>query len=401
MQAPRRYRRSSKRGNPFSGGELLLAMGAGVAGFVAADFLDRFLATYDPSAATKPTDKFTSDGAGTLANTLNVASMPGMWRAAAAFGMAAAPIGLSFVPAVRRNPLLCSGLEGFAVGATINAFKLLVNSVIMPLLKPADTSTAGLQKSFIARLYPAEIAAAINLAQTPPQQAVSSGGGSGALSGPDVGPFALSAESPYPDAAQALRQRAGISGPGGNFPTLQNTWGTGEFPTAAQAMGVGETVSNIAQTVAATVPGVTPAQAAHAAGAAAARPHDIMGALVFVLPHVHPGLLTRLAQLIQPHVASLNTGSAPSTPVATAPAPGATAGLYGVGQAAPTGQPMGVPLSAVPTASIPMGPPPLPTPGPRSNSPEHANQGCACLGDGDQFLGFIGDAEETDTLFMN
>jgi hypothetical protein len=401
-EMPRRYRRSGKRSNPFSGAELALALGTGAAGFIVADMVDRLLATYDPTAATKPTDKFTSDGAGTLANTLNVAAQPTLLRGGVALAMAALPlIGSTFI----AQPMLRSSLEGFGIGAGINAFKLLWQNLVMPLLKPADTSTAGLQKSFIARLYPAEIAAAINMAQQPPTQAVSSGGGSGALSGADVGPFALSAESPYPSAAEALRQQAGIGGPGGNFPTLQNTWGTGEFPTAAQAMGVGEAVSNIAQTVAANVPGVTPAQAAAAAGAAAGRPHDIMGALVLVLPHVHPALLMRVAQAIHPHVASINASAAapaPAVPVATSPAPaaGATSGLYGVGQSAPasTGQPMSAPLTAVPSAPVPVGPPPLPTPGPRVNSPEHASEGCACLSDDNPFLGFIGDGEE-ETLF--
>jgi hypothetical protein len=225
-------------------------------GFLALDALDRFLATYNPSAATKPTDKFTSDGAGTLANALNIASTPNLYRVGAAV---AVPALSAWASTAVRNPYGRAALEGLAVGGGVNLIKLLWSNVVMPLLTPKDTSTAGLQKSVIARLYPAEIAAHINMAAK--QQAVSAGGGSGALSGapgtvgapPDVGPFALAGSSDYPDAAQALRREAGISGPGGDYPSLQNAWGTGgpggpaqpgsgtgEFPTAAQAMGTGQ-----------------------------------------------------------------------------------------------------------------------------------------------------------------
>ena len=61
---------------------------------------------------------------------------------------------------------------------------------------------------------------------------------------------------------------------------------------------------------------------------------------------------------------------------------------------AATGTPMATSMSAVPVASVPVGPPPLPVVGPRANSPEHAPEGCACLGDDNPFLGFVGDAEE-------
>ena len=402
-EAPRRYRRHARRSNPFSGAELAIAIGTGALGFVAADFLDRFLATYDPTDATKPTDRFTSDGAGTLANTLNVASRPGLVRGGAAVAMAVVPlVGSLFID----QPYVRSSLEGFGIGAAINAVKLLVNNVIMPLLSPKDTSTAGLQKSFIARLYPAEIAASINMAAAPTagQPAAVSSSGSGALSGADVGPFALSAESPYPSAAEALRHQAGMASPGGNFPSLQNVWGTGDFPTAAQAMGVGAAAADATHAVMAALPGIPPSAAAQAAGAAIAHPHNIHGALVMVLPHVPVHVLMECARQVAPHVARVHAAAA-STPVATAPVPPAppvpgTAGLYGVGQTPPpaTGAPMATPLTAVPVASVPVGPLSLPIPGPRMNSPEHAPEGCACLSDDNPFLGFVGDAEE-ETLF--
>jgi hypothetical protein len=243
------------------GGNFVVEMGTTVLaaglGFLALDALDRFLATYDPAAATKPTDRFTSDGAGTLANALNVASTPNPYRIGAAVVV---PALSAWASTAVRNPYGRAALEGLAVGGGVNLIKLVWNNVVMPLLAPKDTSTAGLQKSVIARLYPAEIAAHINMAAK--QQAVSAGGGSGALSGapqagvgaqPDIGPFALAGSSDYPDAAEALRKAAGVAGPGGNYPSLQNAWGTGgpggpaqpgsgtgDYPTAAQAMGTGQ-----------------------------------------------------------------------------------------------------------------------------------------------------------------
>ena len=401
--------------------ELALALGSGALSFIAADALDRFLATYDPTAATKPTDRFTSDGAGTLANTLNVASAPDWTRWASAIAFAGLPLAGSIAV---EEPTVRSGLEGAAIGGGIHLAKLLWTNVVMPLLAPSDTSTAGLQKSTIARLYPAEIAAAINVHASPPQQSLSSSG-SGALSGADVGPFALSAESEYQSAHDALRRSAGLLGPGGiDFPSLQNTWGTGEFPTAAQAMmGVGAAAADATHAVMAALPGIPPAAAAQAAGAAIAHPHNIHGALVMVLPHVPVHVLMECARMVSPHVARAHAAAAaipaaaapaPNFPVATAPvAPPAAGGQPppvavmpstgtsgwgmwpGLGaDPAATGTPMATSMSAVPVASVPVGPPPLPVVGPRANSPEHAPEGCACLGDDNPFLGFVGDAEE-------
>lgn len=210
---------------------VLTLVSAGV-GFVLADGVDRFLATYNPTAAEKPKDKFTSDGAGTLANTLNVSAMPNWKRLAAGVGVAAVPtVGAVLV----KNRMLKASFEGMALGAGISAFKTFWNTVVMgKLLKPKDTSTASLQKSYIARLYPAEVAASINM-----ENKLTNAGGTsfGALSkAGDVGPFAgVSGDSAYPDAGQALRRDTGIQD---QYPSVQNTWGTGEYPTAAQAMGV-------------------------------------------------------------------------------------------------------------------------------------------------------------------
>ncbi len=185
---------------------------AGV-GFVLADGVDRLLATYDPSGKPedKPKDKFTSDGTGTLANTLNIAAMPDWKRIAAGVGLTAAPaVGSLYI----RNPMLKSGAEGLAIGAGVNFFKTLWNNVFMPMLIGKDTTTPVLQKSYLARLYPAEVAAHINRTSLKDKDGKLPPGPynpAGVLSDPpDVGPFALAGDSPYPDAAQALR--AGVSG---------------------------------------------------------------------------------------------------------------------------------------------------------------------------------------------
>ena len=219
-------------------GTLVVTGIAGGLGYVFADGIDRLLATYNPAGTERPTDKFTSDGAGTLANTLNVASRPGLARAGAAIGVVAVPaVGAMFI----KNRYAKTALTAAAFGAGINGFKLLWNNAIMPMLRPKDASPAALQKSYIARLYPSEVAAAINAAkknadgsERTPQLAVSSAG-SGALSGADVGPFALSGDSPYPSATQALNR--GVAGPGADWPTTQQVLGTGQqFPTAQQAI---------------------------------------------------------------------------------------------------------------------------------------------------------------------
>ena len=256
----RKYRMSASRGGGSGmglGGVAVAVLSGGI-GFVLADGIDRLLATYNPSATTPlPTDKFTSSGAGTLANTLNVAASPNWKRLAAGAALTAAPaVSAMYV----KNKMVRGSLEGLAVGAGINLFKTLWSNLLMPLLTPKDTSTPSLQKSYIARLYPAEVAAHINAKQTPPIQQVSSAG-SGALSGADVGPFALADESPYPTAAQALRNAAGVSGDS-PYPTaaqvLRNATGVhgdSPYPTAAQALRSAAGVSAPAPTGPAYQPG--------------------------------------------------------------------------------------------------------------------------------------------------
>lgn len=212
----------------------VVAVASGGFGFIATDLVDRLLATYDPSATERPKDKFTSDGAGTLANVLNVGSRPTLIRAGAGVGMTVLPaVGSMFVD----NPYGKTALQVGALGAGIATAKMLWQTLIMPMLIGKDTSVPALQKSYIARLYPAEVAAKINRTQN--QTSVSSAG-SGALSGaqPDVGPFALADSSPYPDAAQALRAKAGVHGDS-PYPSASQAIGThgdSPYPSAGQAL---------------------------------------------------------------------------------------------------------------------------------------------------------------------
>jgi len=251
MRSPVRRMFASRGGSSsgMSAAQFGVAIVASGLGYVLSDAVDRFLATYNPdpaSTAAKPTDKFTSDGAGTLANTLNIAAHPNMYRLGASVGLAALPAVASLYV---KNPMLRSSLEGLAIGSGVKLFSLLWNNLVMGnLLAPKDTSVAGLQKSKIARLYPAEVAATINTKQTPAQLSGAAAVSNGSLSDApqlqqatagvgapgDVGPFALQGSSEYPDVAQALRQSAGVHE---QFPSLQNVWGTGDrYPSAQEAL---------------------------------------------------------------------------------------------------------------------------------------------------------------------
>ena len=238
MESPRRRRRhhvrASRGGGGMGPGGLAMAVVSAGFGYVIADGIDRLIATYNPSATTAPpTDKFTSNGNGTLANTLNVAAMPNWKRVVAGVGVTAVPtVGAMFTDGYVR-----SSLEGMAIGAGVNLFKTLWNNVLMPMLVGKDTSQPTLQKSYIARLYPAEVSAHINKAANQPAPGALSGAPAG-----DVGPFALGGDSPYPDAAQALRQQTGVHGDS-PYPTAaealrQQTGvhGDSPYPTAAQAL---------------------------------------------------------------------------------------------------------------------------------------------------------------------
>jgi hypothetical protein len=174
--APRRRRhsyggrRAHALSNPMRGGELALAFISGGLGFALADFADRYLATYDPSAVaagttTAPTDRFTGGTNGTLANTLNIASPPSLLRIGVGVGITAVPaLGQYLV----KNSMGKAALQGMMLGAGIKLFSMLWNAYVMGnLLKPASTAQADMQKSLGARLYPAETVASQNLAASP------------------------------------------------------------------------------------------------------------------------------------------------------------------------------------------------------------------------------------------
>ena len=231
METPRRRHHSRHRSSEASRGgsgmgiaEMGLALLGGGIGFVIADGVDRLLATYNPSEATPPNDKFTSDGAGTLANSLNVASRPGLLRLGVGLGVPVlAGVGTMFVD----EPLMKSALMGSTIGSGASFFKTLWNNLVMPLLAPKANDTAALKTSYIARLYPAEVSAHLNKTQTP-ALTNATGTAFGALSDkPDVGPFALGGPDEYPNAAEALQHNAGMAGPGATYPTVQKVWGTG------------------------------------------------------------------------------------------------------------------------------------------------------------------------------
>lgn len=255
-ESPRRRRKSYRRRSRgvfeasrggMGIGAMIGAIAASGFGFVIADGVDRLLATYNPSATEKPKDKFTSDGTGSMANTLNIAAMPNWKRLVAGGALTVVPaLGAAYID----NKYVKIALGGTAFGAGISLFNTIWKNVLMPMLIGKDTSTPVLQKSYLARLYPAEVAAHINMAARKGADGKTPEGPystAGALSGTkDVGPFAVGGDSPYPSTEQALRRQAGT----GDYPTTQNTWGTGgdsPYPTAAQALrkeaGMGDAAS--------------------------------------------------------------------------------------------------------------------------------------------------------------
>ena len=309
-------------------GDVALKLGVGLAAYLVADGVDRFLATYDPAAAAKPQRKFTSDGTGTLANALNVASPPDLWRYLASGGLTLAPLlGSLFV----KHAMLRSSLESMSVGAGIKLAATLWSNLLMPLLIGKDTSPPALQKSWIARLYPSEVAATLNIKSS--TTAIAGATSSGALSGAkDGGPFALAdrdetgvgygrerayerrwvTPAPWPPAA--------IAPP---IPTFVDPFvpdAPADVPAAPVALawphgwgerhrwglrGVGAAVEDMAHTIA-TATNVHPAHAVNAAMHAAAEPHDLTLALRRALPHVPHEILSECSRQLHPHVVRMH-----------------------------------------------------------------------------------------------
>ena len=303
--------RGGKRGAYVA--ELALAIGTGSLAYILANGLDRFLATYNPNGdpAKAPKHKFTSDGAGTLANALNLADHPSWIRIGAGVGMAAAPaVASAFV----KHPLLRSSLEGAAVGASVQLVQMLWSNVLVPLFAPK--SADQLKTSFIARLYPSEVAAHLNRSSS---TTAFTGGTAPGLSGApadapapgtvgqpsgDVGPFALQGPSSYPSAVEALRAyAAGVQGGheanrletgigGYYYPSVQDIWrqATGGdthrgYPSVQDILTRTTTaVAGLTPAVQAAMPGITPAQADQVAVTTLAQPNDIPGALQQIFP---------------------------------------------------------------------------------------------------------------------
>jgi hypothetical protein len=302
---------------------MTLELGIGAAAYLVADGVDRFLATYNPAGAAKPANKFTSDGAGTLANALNVASPPDIVRYGALVGMTVLPLGGSLFV---KQPAIRSAIEGVGIGAGIKLVQTLWSNVLMPMLVGKDTSAPALQKSWIARLYPAEVSATLNMKSG--TAAVSSGGAAGKAGvlsdapetgvGRDAGPFALAgrfdrfrgrehrewvAPTPWgavspdalidPNAAPVYVDQAVPTQPA--WPPHfreHHRWGL---------RGVGDAVQDMAQTIEDKT-GVHPAHAVNAAMHAAAEPHDLTQALERALPHVDRRVLHETARHLHPHL---------------------------------------------------------------------------------------------------
>jgi hypothetical protein len=403
-------------------GKLAVSILSVGAGFLLADGIDRFLATYNPAGQEQPKNKFTSDGAGTLANALNVASPPHLHRIGAAVAAVVVPVAASMYV---KNSMAKRTLEAMALGAGVNGLKLLVTNVLLPMLAPKGEKATqdALQKSHIARLYPAEVAAKINLeTQT---EAVSSSG-SGALSDPpDVGPFALAGSSPYPDAEQALRRQAGLDGDS-SYPSasqalreatgvlrdgLKDGTGLGYRPPPPR---VGRPASPAVDRWRNAHPGYRAGGHALAAGWSQRWGNTYNAGGVPATHHHHHCMLRAKAMyptytdqqlhawcVAHPYNTHpyLYEPPAPAAPVITA-TPAMTSALGDPPDAGGAPPDAGPPPAAPPPAA-PMGPP-VYAPGPGSSPGPGPHVGkkhedCGC-GDTNPFLGFVGDEEEKDVL---
>jgi hypothetical protein len=187
-----------------------------------------------------------------------------------------------------------------------------------------------------------------------------------------VGPFALAANEEYPTAAQALRDASGVSAgatPGGNFPTVQNAWGTGQdFPTTTQVMT--DETGMIGEALGAALPGISQMDIKKIG----AKFGQAMKSKGVTLKCVQTGGALREDQsgVSDAGVAEGNPGQ-----------PGLS-------------QPTDVAPSGTRREAWEPGPPPLPGPGPQ---PSQDDPACACMGDGEQFATFLGDELPDEPLF--
>jgi len=426
----RHYARAGIGGAVKSVGRLAIsAVSIGI-GYSLSDALDRYLATYNPAGDEKPTNKFTSDGAGTMANALNVASPPHLHRALALAGAIVVP---AIASGHVKNHYLKASLEAVALGAGVKAFTTLWTNVVVPMLAPKDTS--ALQGSVIARLYPSEVAAKLNLDSATTS---ASGQSFGALSSApigDVGPLALGGDSPYPDAVQVFRRQAGVSDnenypsaaqalrheaglgyvrrpappgasrfqfshpmyrPGGvaHFANLSNRWSRAGFNTPYAIP---------------SAPGTAPHHKHHhhhcmarAKGLYPTYTDAQLHAWCLAHPYGHyPYLYESPASPVAPPAPPIQGGvsDAPADgggggepPPADASAAPPAAGDGALPTAPPPANPVGPPTYSP-------GPPATPGPGPVPMN-SAGGEGCGCVGENNSFLGFIGD-EEKDSLVLS
>ena len=427
----RHYARSSMTNSLKAKGKMLGKLaaftGAAASSFLIVDWFDRLLATVEPGKQSK--DKFTSDGTGMLGNALNVASSPHLYRILNV-------VGSTLVPAVAsvyvKNGYLRASLEGAAVGAGVKAISLFVTNVLVPMLAPKDD--AKLNSSHIARLYPAEVAAHLNMkAAKKDPSALDATTTPGALSGPDVGPFAVGGSSPYPSAAQALRREAGMSGPE-------------EYPSAIEALQAGvdgpggyrpapptgrRFENNAVNQWRGAHPMYRPGgynasqqwsqrwgnnyqpqygiPAAPTPGGPSHHHHHCMLRAKTHFPSYSDAQLHQWCNA-HPHHTHPYLYESPQVTTGTVGAPQdlSNTGLSpqemanAVSPPPPSAGPTPAPQLSVPSAPTPdpVGPPTY-QPGPGSGpgpGPTPINSECGCVGEDNKFLGFIGDAQE-DTLY--
>jgi len=311
------------------------------------------------------------------------------------------------VSAYTKNPMLRRSLEGIALGAGVSAIKLLWSNVLMPMLAPKDGDVEKLKANYIARLYPAEVAAKLNLATMSTTGSLSGASESG-VGKPDVGPFALAGSSPYPDASQALRREAGIGGDS-PYPSAGQalTAGVGAMPYGSQP-GVGYAYRRPAAPAVNQWRGMHPGYQRGAAlsqrwgGAYQSQyqlptgyhHHHCMARARVAYPNYSDAQLHAFCQT-HPYSTQSYLYEAPQTVQYGAVSDPPDSPDPGGPGFTPAGPP---PAPQAPVAAVPMPDPVGPSVGP-GPGPVPLNQECGCIGDNNAYLGFIGDAEEKDLFF--
>ena len=177
LVSPRRRRRGHRAralANPLTGGELVVGGITGVLGYMAADSLDRYLATHALAAsgvAAGQGGSLDTPAAGQVYNYQAVAAPMGIKRWGAGLGVAAVPILLAgFV----RGPMTRSALQFFGIGAL---FKTLGKGATDLMVMLTGKTAYGM------RTYADEISAS---------NAAKQAAASGAAALPSIAPVSLS-----------------------------------------------------------------------------------------------------------------------------------------------------------------------------------------------------------------